>query len=376
MMRRALLSVFSLLVMCLLLEAVLRTTHLFHARLSWTEPDREIGWRFTPGREYWFFGENDHPITGRINAMGWRDRERSVKKPPHTRRIAVIGDSYVEAFQVELGRTFLARAEDRFRATRAPGVDSVQVMNFGRSGMSQAEESIVLDRDVFPCEPDEVLLLFTPHNDIADVNPATAADACRPFFHPASGGVLAIDTSFTTRRDFRMREIITPFKQHSALVSLVAERYNAWRLARAQERVAGETPGLTRVQRMCTSHPDSVFVANYALCKRLITNMARACLARGIRFRLAAVPLVYEDAAVRAARAVDASFDPLFFDRDLAAMADSSGFSFSPMTAGFERRSRNGVKLQWSHWNYLGHEAAFKILLDPVPGPPDADMYR
>src|SRR5258705_5608596 len=145
MMRRALLSVLSLLIVCALLEAVLRTTHVFHARLSWTEPDREIGWRFTPGREYWFFGENDSAITGRIKTMGWPDRERSVKKAPRTYRIAVVGDSFVEAFQVESGRTFLARAEEAYKSMRTADYDALEVMNFGRSGMSPTEESIVLE---------------------------------------------------------------------------------------------------------------------------------------------------------------------------------------------------------------------------------------
>lgn len=371
MLKRLALIALPLALVCGLLEVVLRTAHPFGARVSWTEPDREIGWRFTPGREYWFFGENDHAITGRINAMGWRDRERSVRKPPRTRRIAVVGDSYVEAFQVESDRTFVARAEDAYRSMHWPENDAVEVMNFGRSGMSPAEESIVLERDVFPCGPDQVLLLFTPHNDIADVNPATAADACRPFFHRVRGDSLVADSSFAGRRDFRLREAISPIKQHSALVSLVTERYNAWRFARAQRRVEGAAPALTREQRMCTAHPDSVFVANYALCKLLIARMARECKARGIRFTLASVPLVYEDDAVARLRVADSSFDPGFFDRDLAALADSSGFGFIPMTAEFAARSRSGGKLQWQHWNYAGHEAAFEVLLFPGPRPPD-----
>ena len=361
-MKRLLLAMVSLLAMCVVLEVVLRTTHLFHARLAWTEPDREIGWRFTPGRAYWFFGENDHAITGRINAMGWRDQERSQDKPAHTYRIAVLGDSYVEAFQVEQDSTFCAIAERHLNAEWPH--DAANVMNFGRSGMSPAEESIVLEREIFPCRPDRVLLLFTPHNDIADVNPATTGDACRPFYH-VRGDSLVLDTSFTRRRDFKIREAINPLKQHSALVSLVVERYNAWRLARAQANAqANDGAQLTREQRMCTAHPDPVYVTNYELCKRLIAHMAAQCKARGIQFELASVPLVYQDADVARARSIDATFDPGFFDRDLSALADSSGFSVLPMTAPFAARSRRGIRLQWKHWNYAGHEAAFEVLRD------------
>ena len=130
--------------------------------------------------------------------------------------------------------------------------------------------------------------------------------------------------------------------------------------------------GLTREQGLCTGHADSVIVENYALCKLLIARMAHECAARGIRFELASVPLVYAEEDTGRLHAADPAFDPVFFDRDLAALADSSGFSFHPMTAAFAVRSRNGVKLQWQHWNYLGHETAFEILLNPSSPPSGA----
>lgn len=367
-MRRLLLSILSLVILCAVLEVVLRTTHLFHARVSWTQPDREIGWRFTPGREYWFFGENDHAITGRINALGWRDRERTQAKPPGTFRIAVLGDSYVEAFQVEEDSTFVARAERAFQRAHPPAFNHVEVMNFGRSGMSPAEEAIVLERDIMPCSPNAVLLLFTPLNDIDDVNPATAGDGCRPFFRE-NGDALVLDTSFTKRRDFRMREAINPLKQHSALVSLVSERYNAWRLAKALEREQPRNLKLTRAQRICTENPDSLDIANYELCKKLIEKMAFACRERGILFELASVPLVYEQSAVDEIHQTDPSFYAGFFDDDLAGLARDDGFVYVPMTAGFADRALDGTKLRWEHWNYRGHQAAFEILLNPGKPP-------
>jgi len=104
-------SLFIFLIFLGILEIVLRTTHLFNAKISWSEPDHILGWRFTPGRKYWSNKENDHPITGRINSYGYRDKEWSLKKPPNTYRIAVLGDSFVEAFQVETKRTFLTLTE-------------------------------------------------------------------------------------------------------------------------------------------------------------------------------------------------------------------------------------------------------------------------
>ena len=80
------------------LETVLRTTHLFGASISASIPDSILKWRFAPNHDYWFFKENDHPITGKFNSFGWRDHEWSIAKPANTFRIAVLGDSFVEAF--------------------------------------------------------------------------------------------------------------------------------------------------------------------------------------------------------------------------------------------------------------------------------------
>jgi hypothetical protein len=367
-MRTLVLAVCSLVMALVVIEIALRTTHAFNARVAWTEPDPAIGWRFTPEREYWFFAENDHAIQGRINAMGWRDHERVRTKASETLRVAVLGDSYVEAFQVELDSTFVAIGE---RMARARGLN-VEFMNFGRSGMGPAEESIVMQRDVLPCHPDVVVLLYTPNNDIADANRATAADDLRPFYTVDARDSLHLDTSFQRTRGYRIRRFLNPLKQRSALFSLVAERYNAARLARAANVRDKKTPErkLSREQTLTTRHPDATLVANYALTKRIVAEMARVLESRGVGFVLMSVPLVYEDAEIVQLRALDPAFDPEYFDRDLAALADSSEFAFLPLTSAFSARHRVvGSPLHWAHWNYQGHRLVGELLAGAVTGP-------
>ncbi len=351
-------------------EAVLRITHAFGARLAWTEPDPEIGWRFRPGREYWFFNENDHAIAGRINTMGWRDRERARAKNAAT-RVAVVGDSYVEAFQVELDSTFAAVAERIANARGRRGVERFEFMNFGRSGMGPAEERIVLDRDVLPCDPDVVVFLFTPTNDIADVRRATAPDLLRPFYTVDARDSLVLDTSFARSRGYRVRAFLSPLKQRSALVSLVMDRYNAARVARNVREVARDAStsgrGLTRVQTLMTDRPDAAFLANYIFAKRIVADAARACAARGVAFALASVPVAYEADDVAQLRARDPSVDPDYFDRDLATLADTSAFGFVPLTTAFAERDRAaGKPLHWAHWNYDGHRLVGEALADSL----------
>ena len=204
------------------LEVFLRVTHAFGARLSWSEPDERIGFRYTPGFRYWYQRENDHPVTGRINSFGWRDTEWSLEKPDNVFRVAVLGDSYVEAFQVESSRTFLELAEMTLKSLTPM---RFELMNFGRSGFTQTEEMFVLRETILQFSPDMVIVFFLPANDIADILPETALGGLRPFFSVSEDGHLVLDTSFTQTRGFKLRSRVNWFKQHSALLSLLAERY-------------------------------------------------------------------------------------------------------------------------------------------------------
>lgn len=52
------------------LEILLRTTHVFGARVYYSKPDTILAYRFVPHAEHFSFKENDHPIQGRFNSYG------------------------------------------------------------------------------------------------------------------------------------------------------------------------------------------------------------------------------------------------------------------------------------------------------------------
>ena len=105
-------------------------------------------------------------------------------------------------------------------------------MSFGRSGMTQTEQWVILERDVMQFDPDLVIIVFLPINDIDEVSPATADELLRPFFHVTDTGALELDTGFTRQRPYFLKRMVNPFKQHSALVSLGVERYTLLRRSR------------------------------------------------------------------------------------------------------------------------------------------------
>ena len=152
-----LLSLISLVISLGVVEAVLRLTHLFGARISYIQPDRVLGMRFIPDHSYWSCKENNIPISGKINSLGWRSKERSLKKSANTLRIAVLGDSYVEAMQVEIDRTFLVLAENEINEETSK---KFELWNFGLSGFTQTEEFLILQNELKKYAVDMVILFF------------------------------------------------------------------------------------------------------------------------------------------------------------------------------------------------------------------------
>ncbi len=302
-----------------ILEIVLRTTHLFNAKISWSEPDHILGWRFTPGRKYWSNEENDHPITGKINSYGYRDKEWSLKKPPNTYRIAVLGDSFVEAFQVETNRTFLTLTEKQLNRNHNI---KVELMNFGRSGYTQTEELLVIKNCVTQLSSDMVMLFFLPSNDIEDVHRETAPDLIRPFYHILESGELILDTNFVDMREFKLKCYINWFKQHSALISLFCERYNLYkRQKRSKAKSRANAMGgeispkkLAGYLSLCTDNADAAYFRNYKHNKILIKAIAEYCKEKGIKFMLISIDnKAYIPEVENKYKLVDPTFDPNFF---------------------------------------------------------------
>ncbi|MFQ5511487.1 MAG: SGNH/GDSL hydrolase family protein [Candidatus Krumholzibacteriia bacterium] len=340
----------------LLLELLLGTTHMFGARKSWSEPDPILGWRFTPNRGYWYHRENDHPITGRINRFGWRDRDRSLSKPPGVFRVAVIGDSFVEAIQVEQDSTFTALVEDRLN--RGAG-RRAEILNFGRSGMTQTEELLVLEHEVAGYAPDLVVLLFVPVNDVSEVTVETSDSALRPFFDLSANGDLSLNTSFVNSGEYKLKAAINRFKQHSLTVSFLNERYNLLRRSRRRARIEARGRSSGRIDgalSLCTASAEETYARNYRLNKRLIEEMAGYCRRQGMAFMLVCADWVYKTEDAARYSAIDPTFDAGYFARDLRQFSDSLRIDYLDLQEPFQLYyRRRGIPLHWQHWNYAGH---------------------
>src|SRR3981081_3628890 len=81
--------------------------------------DQDLGFSLRPNAEGWWRKEGTTYV--RINSQGLRDREHSFSKSANTIRIAVVGDSFAEAFQVPIEKTFWSLMERKLQECAPPG---------------------------------------------------------------------------------------------------------------------------------------------------------------------------------------------------------------------------------------------------------------
>jgi len=393
--RTVLAVLLSLAVSFLIVEVILRTTHFLGARVSWSVPDPLIGWRYKPDTEYWYDSrENPVPTTGRTNHHSWIDKDWVEAKAPGTYRVAILGDSYVEALQVEQARNFTNLAEARLNQAGGSSPRSWELMNFGRSGFTQTEELIVLENEVFAFEPDLVAVFFYAANDIMDVDPDTTTDPLRPFPVVAADGELKLDFSFNQSRAFRTKSLLAPFKNNSAFLSLIAERLQFFLAMKAMRNAEGGAPGAddadARIRRsylgLGTDSPSPVYSRNYAINKELIRAMHELCDERGIDFLLVTVDMAsYVPAVEERLQSLSPGLRTDFFSTDLGELADEIRAEYLDLQGVYrEHYLKNGVSLHfaprkvWStghvpfdfghegHWNYAGHEVVAQALASKI----------
>jgi hypothetical protein len=192
-------AVLSALLLC---ELVLRLLGVSFPVLRWTDPIRGVA--HIPNSKS-ISGPRDKPFLVTINSDGWRGPDVALQHPNGTFRIALLGDSFIEAFEVPFESTIgevLERRLARLRGTR------VEVLNFGHGGYGTTQELLTLQHEVWKYSPDLILLAVTTGNDISDnFRPLKHADYVPYYVY--RGTELVLDTSFLRSRGYRSRTLWT-----------------------------------------------------------------------------------------------------------------------------------------------------------------------
>jgi hypothetical protein len=229
----------ALVVAFLVCEVVLRLLGVSYPVYVWMDPIRGVV--HIPG------AKSANQYAGHswveINSDGMRGPEAALRRPDGTYRIALLGDSYIEAFEVPYEKTSGEVLEHRLATLlRKP----VEVLNFGEGGYGTGQELLTLQHGVWKYSPDLVLLAVTTGNDISDnYRPLKKTDYV-PYF-TFQGDTLVLDSSFVHTKGYRSRALWTRelfgVVQHSRLAQLLNRVRHLRRKSEGMQQNARGAPG-------------------------------------------------------------------------------------------------------------------------------------
>lgn len=130
-------------------------------------PEETLGWKLAPNLEFvstgdhWYAREFSVPI--KINSLGFRDLDRKQEKPSSVYRIALMGDSFVEALQVPFSKTAGQLLEKKLNekfSNQTSGPSKFEVLNFGVGAHGTDQAYLTYLKYVKKTQPDYVFLFF------------------------------------------------------------------------------------------------------------------------------------------------------------------------------------------------------------------------
>jgi hypothetical protein len=343
------------------------------------ENDPFVGSKLRPGIKGHYLKEGGGYVS--INSDGLRDREHPLQHPPNTLRIAVLGDSFAEAMQVNQEETFWAIMEKNLQGCPSLQGRQVEAINFGQAGFGIAQELQALRHRAWKYSPDVVLLaLFT--DDVRRNTPELMQYDFNPYFSFKDGRLVLHDR--LTREKWeevqRGRSWMWKFarwrQDHFRVSQLLDQAQRAmktwWSQSHQARASAGANPGSEAGlnDTIYREHASNVWHEAWKVSEALLVLMRDEVAAMGARFFVVVLTTgaqVDPDPQVRAELARGLGVKDLFYpDRRLEKFCQQQGIPVLLLAPAFQEYATahqvflHGFKdnLGGGHWNQQGHRLA------------------
>lgn len=165
----------------------LRGLHPLRTTITWQEnsivgnvllsPNTK-GWFVSPTHEYYTWIES--------NSEGFRDINHTTAKPADVYRILILGDSFVQNFQVPLEETFFRTFEKNLNQENK----KIEVMALGLGNTGSDQQLIALGNFGLKYKPDLVIQMFFTGNDITNNYAHLNKNPNLPYFNLNNSGDL------------------------------------------------------------------------------------------------------------------------------------------------------------------------------------------
>lgn len=330
-----------------------------------TDPLSPFGSRFLPGTAV--VNERENVVRGRVNNLGFHDRDVDLDLDPSVRRIGFFGDSFVEALQVEEDSSFASRLEDRARAAGIP----LDAAAFGLSG-SGADQSLF--RSLHALEQvrlDDVVYVFF-WNDFFDGFDESAKPRTWPFVKRDPRGAYYFSGAY--QHDRGPRGLAACARDAAKRLYLPAFlSYRLFKLRAQREAREGTDPARDDRALGLFAKGDSVPEAHRAArdhWEEVVRHWRDVCRARGVVFRVLYMPVEWETDDSTYAATFGGAVPRAGLASWVGAFCEREGIPFIDPTAAFVAATGGrGRDLYWGHLNYAGHRVLADTLFAALCAP-------
>jgi lysophospholipase L1-like esterase len=345
------------------------------------EPHPTRGWALAPGRRA-LQRTLDYAVPVAINEQGLRDRPHDYEPAPGVFRIVILGDSFMEAYQVELEDSLPARLESALAGR------GVEVVNLGVGGYGTAQQLLQLREDGLRYRPDLVVLAFYAGNDVQNNSrelerEAFGEDSETTWGRPYAAAADLSSALVWTPPDFeRMRgeaDLETRRREQPArrLWKWIEPALVANAVSRAAAALGAGPARPPRHFARPFLAPDEedpgrpAWDTAWTVTRRLLLEMRDVARGAGARLVVLLVPAKLQVEADFRARAAllqgGLAFDETRLNRDLARFAREHAIPLLDPTPVLVAESERGPRLYYQledhHWNARGHEIATRELV-------------
>lgn len=353
------------------------------------EYDSLLGWRNIPSLTADYETQEYRTVLA-YNRAGMRGPDRPYAKPAGTRRVLLIGDSFVDGYTVPAEHRVAEQLEELVGDSAAA---ETEVLAHGVKGHSTDQQLLWLQHEGLRYQPDVVVLMFYSNDVWYNAQSSSPDGIPKPVFD-LIGDSLALrnvpvpqrDSSPAARRDFGGGSLLraTRWVRWNTKTGLLADR--AIRRTPALSRLAlritggGRGPDTNLPDETLVFRPDPPSQVRDAWTRTdaLLRRMRDTVRASGGELRVFYVP---HRAEVQPAQPISrepilhAGLDPRAVARELAVRCAALGIPFVDPVPEFRRalasepgRAPLYFEYDW-HWTARGHRLAAEALATHLANP-------
>ena len=346
--------------------------------------DFHRGFSLRPNASGWWLREGKAHV--KINRQGLRDREHKKYKTENTFRIAVLGDSFAEARSIPMEKTFWFLMQNELNSCIKTNNKKVEIINFGVTEYSTAQEFLTLRHHVWDYKPDIILLAFFSGNDISDNSKILSNKNYRPFFINKNND-LVLDNSFRKSKPYlllksQIGQVAIKLSDYSRIVQFLKEIYVNQYFKKQRKNRNKEIDNKKNSFNEAGINYNQIYYPiqkkwkeAWIITELIIKLMNEEIKEKGSKFivvTLSTSAQVHPDPSFRKSFIETLNNNDLFYpDKRIKKLGDEAGFLVINLANKMKNYAEenqiflhgfNNTVMGEGHWNFAGHEIASQII--------------